>query len=292
MDQQNTRKGAFLLIASLWVLSVLDTTGKWVQAAGVSLIVLLCVRYGVHAILLSLYAGVQRNNIRWAVRSKKIQLVRGLLMLLSSAMFFKTLSLIPLAEATTVNFLAPLITLALSPWLLKEPSRWYRWLGVTVAFIGVLLVLRPGAASFNFAGTTFAIGTAMVFSLYQMATRLVATDDPIVTNLWGGWTGTIASICIALLTWTTPTLTAVEWLILISTGLSGLIGHLLQVSAFRHAAANALAPFFYFQIIAALFLGWAIFGQVPDILSYLGMGLIVSCGLWVAHQERQSKRKF
>jgi drug/metabolite transporter (DMT)-like permease len=285
MPNTQLTKAALLLVISLWVLSGLDSTGKWLLKGGVSLAVLIWFRYTVHAVLMSLYAFTQRKTLRFSVQSKTIHTVRGLLMVGSTVLFFKTLSIMPLAEATAVNFIAPLITLTLAPLLLNEKTRWYRWVGVGLALGGVLLVLRPGFQ--DSAGVGWALSTATAFSMYQMATRWVAQDDPIVTNLWGGWVGTITSSIALFWMWQTPELNAVGWLLLISTGVTGLIGHIFQVGAYRHAPANALAPFTYFQIVSALGFGYLVFGQLPDWISFSGMALICVSGLSVAWLDRR-----
>ena len=161
----------------------------------------------------------------------------------------------------------------------------YRWVGVGVALCGVLLVLRPGFQ--NSAGMGWALSTAVAFSLYQMATRWVAKDDAIVTNLWGGWVGTITSSIALFWFWQTPELNTMGWVLLISTGVTGLIGHILQVSAYRHAPANALAPFSYFQIVSAVALGYLVFEQLPDRISFSGIALICISGLTVAWLDRR-----
>lgn len=286
MPNTNLTKAALLLVVSLWILSGLDSTGKWLLKAGVSLAVLIWVRYTVHAVLMSLYAITQRKTLRFAVQSKTVHVVRGLLMVGSTVLFFKTLSIMPLAEATAVNFIAPLITLTLAPLLLNEKTRWYRWVGVGVALCGVLLVLRPGFQ--NSAGMGWALSTAVAFSMYQMATRWVAKDDAIVTNLWGGWVGTITSSVALFWFWQTPELNTMGWVLLISTGVTGLIGHILQVSAYRHAPANALAPFSYFQIVSAVALGYLVFAQLPDWISFSGIALICISGLTVAWLDRRN----
>jgi drug/metabolite transporter (DMT)-like permease len=286
MPNTNLTKAALLLVVSLWILSGLDSTGKWLLKAGVSLAVLIWVRYTVHAVLMSLYAITQRKTLRFAVQSKTVHTVRGLLMVGSTVLFFKTLSIMPLAEATAVNFIAPLITLTLAPLFLNEKTRWYRWVGVGIALCGVLLVLKPGFQ--NSAGMGWALSTAFAFSMYQMATRWVAKDDPIVTNLWGGWVGTITSSVALFWLWQTPVLSTMGWVLLISTGITGLIGHVLQVSAYRHAPANALAPFSYFQIVSAVALGYLVFGQLPDWISFSGIALICVSGLSVALLDRRN----
>ncbi len=283
-------KAALLLIASLWVLSILDASGKWLQQAGVALAMIVWARYLVHALLLSAYLGLRAEPFSLATSSPKVQILRGFLIVICTGLFFKSLSVMPLAQATAINFTAPLITTCLAPWLLGEKTQANRWIAILVALIGVLIVIRP-SASLPPEGVVWSLATALSFSLYQIATRFVAKDDPLLTNFLSGWVGTAVTSLSMIWFWKTPQVDRFTWLILASTGLTGLIGHLLQVNAFRLAPANVLAPFTYFQIIAATGVGWLVFKQMPDALTYLGIGIIVASGLSVAVIERQRARR-
>src|SRR5690606_5948533 len=118
------------------------------------------------------------------------QLMRGGVMLLATLCFFKTLSYLPQAEATAINFLAPLIVLSLAPWLLKEPARTSRWVAAAVGFIGVLIIIRPGGGLHPM-GVMWGLATALTFAVQFMATRRVAVDDPMTTLIWSGAVGSV-----------------------------------------------------------------------------------------------------
>lgn len=285
--------GIITLIGSTWALSGLDAAGKWVMAAGVSLWVLCWVRYGVHLLLvLGLVLPSRGTAVLRSVRPGA-QLMRGGVMLLATLCFFKTLSYLPQAEATAINFLAPLIVLSLAPWLLKEPARISRWVAAGVGFLGVLIIIRPGAG-LDPTGVLWGLLTAGMFAGQFMATRRVAVDDPFTTLVWSGAVGTV------VLSFTMPfllpqalpflrELQPLHWLVLFSTGLLGALGHLLQIQAYRFAPASLLAPFIYIQIVAAASLGWLIWGQFPDALSWVGIAVICGSGASLAAWEWKRK---
>src|SRR5690606_2238706 len=125
--------GIVLLILSAWTLSCLDASGKWVMAAGVPLLILCWVRYLVHLLLVLALVLPGRGVGILRSRHPREQLLRGGSMLVATLAFFTTLSYMPQAEATAINFLAPLIVLALAPWVLKEPPRASRWVAAGVA---------------------------------------------------------------------------------------------------------------------------------------------------------------
>ncbi|UYO95611.1 DMT family transporter [Pollutimonas sp. M17] len=286
--------GIVVLVLSSWALSTLDASGKWVMGAGVPLLVLCWVRYVVHLLLvLGLVLPVRGTKVLRSVRPSA-QIARGSVMLLATLSFFTTLHYLPQAEATAINFLAPLIMLALAPWVLKEPARLSRWVAAGVGFVGVLIIIRPDAG-LDPVGTLFGLLTALLFAGQYIATRRVAADDPFTTLVWSGAVG---SLCLtAILPFTLPSvwpllagLDGVQWLVLVSTGFWGALGHLLQIQAYRYAPASVLAPFIYLQIISAAALGWLIWGQFPDAFSWLGIAVICASGMTIAVLEWRSRK--
>ncbi len=279
---------AFVL-ASQWCLSTLDASGKWVMQSGLSLAILCFFRYAVHLVVVVSLALPSRGRRLLHTRHLRGQLLRGVVMLLATLMFFTTLTRLPLAEATSINFLAPLIVLSISPWLLGEPRHLSRWIAAGVAFCGMLIVVRPGSG-LDPIGVLFGLGTALCFALQFIATRRVAGDDPLTTLIWSGLVGTVI-LTIALPFTLPPTLALLDtfslwqWLVLLSTGLSGALGHLFQIQAFRRAPASLLAPFMYAQIISATTMGWLVWGHFPDDLTWVGIGIICLSGATIAIVE-------
>jgi drug/metabolite transporter (DMT)-like permease len=281
--------GVLLLVLSMWTLSCLDASGKWVMNEGVPLLVLSWFRYAVH-LLLVLALVLPARGLR-VLRSNKPreQIIRGGSMFLATLMFFTTLSYIPQAEATAINFLAPLLVLSAAPWVLKEPARLSRFIAAGVAFIGVVIVIRPGGG-LHPVGTIFGLITACCFAVQFIATRRVAGDDPFTSLIWSGAVGTLF-LTIALpfiLPPALPVLRALapmDWILLISTGITGGLGHLFQIAAYRRAPASTLAPFVYLQIISATSVGWLVWGHFPDALTWLGIAIICASGICIGVVE-------
>lgn len=277
--------GIGLHLAGLATLSSLDATGKLLVAVGVPVLWLSWVRYGLHVVLMSTLVLPRRGKRLFATRSLALQLARGVAMLCTTLLFFSVLRIAPLAEGTAMNFVAPLIVMALAPWLLGEPHRLHRWVGVCAGFVGMLLVVRPGGA-LSTTAVMLGMATAATFAVYQISNRLVAHDDPLTSNFYGGLVGT-AGLTLALpFAPPLPPLDTGQWLLLASTGLTGFLGHWLQITAYREAPATLLAPFSYAQIVVAALLGWAVFGQLPDATTALGIAVICAAGLGVALYER------
>lgn len=287
--------GVLILILSSWALSGLDASGKWIMGFGVPLLVMCWFRYVVHlALVLALVLPVKGHKILRSTRPKA-QILRGTVMMLSTFSFFTALSYLPQAEATSINFLAPLLVLSVAPWILKEPPRLSRWIAAGVGFLGVLIIIRP-TAGLDTLGVMFGLITACMFATQFIATRRVAVDNSLTTLIWSGAVG---SICLTIaLPFLLPAalpalkeLTIFQWLILISTGLWGCLGHLLQIQAYQRASASLLAPFVYLQIVAAAALGWLIWGQFPDMFTWIGIGVVCASGIVIGTLEWRRQKQ-
>lgn len=267
------------------MLSTLDASGKLLVLAGVPVLMVSWFRYVVHTALMTAVVLPRRGTAIFRTQSLPRQLQRGLLMILTTVLFFTVLGRLPLAEGTAMNFMAPLFVLALAPWLLGETHRVHRWVGVAVGFAGMLVVVRPGSA-LDPVGVGLGVVTAITFALFQISTRRVAHDDPLTTNYYGGLFGAVALTIALPFFWRMPQLQVWQWCLLASTGVTGFIGHWLQAAAYRRTPATLLAPFSYLQIVAAATLGWWVFGQSPDGVTWIGIGLICAAGLGVVLWER------
>jgi drug/metabolite transporter (DMT)-like permease len=275
--------GIALLLLSLVCLTTLDASGKWVMGTGVPLLILVWFRYLVN--LLLVLAVVLPTTGPSVLRSKTpgLQCLRAFAMLCATLTFFTALSYLPQAEATAIIFISPLLMLAVAPWILKEPMRKARWVAAGVSFLGVLLVIRP-SSGLPLAGVIAGLLTACLFATQHLTTRLVAQDHPFTTLLWSCGLGGLALAC--TLPFTLPDawliLTNMEpwvWVVMLSTGLTGGVGHLLQIQAYRFAPASMLAPFIYLQITVAATLGWLIWSDFPDATTWLGIAIICASGI-------------
>jgi drug/metabolite transporter (DMT)-like permease len=275
------------LIGSQWSLSMLDASGKTLAMAGVSILAIAWVRYVVHAAL-SLSLTLPRQGRRvFKTQRPWLQALRGVLILLSTLLFFTVLSIAPLAEGTAMNFLAPILVMALAPWLLKERASASRWIAVAVAFAGMLIVVRPSGA-LPIEATLLGLACAVCFACFQLVTRSLRAEPPMTTNLYSALVGaTVCSVAIIFIPVQWPREPWL-WALLVSTGLTGFLGHLLQINAYMRAPASVLSPFIYLQILSATTLGWFAFKQVPDATTFLGIGLIMAAGAFTAWRERSA----
>lgn len=289
--------GVASFVAAMWVLSGLDATGKWLMAAGVSLVFLCWVRYCVHLVLVIAWVLPRRGMNVLHSRCWHWQLLRGMAMLCATLSFFTAMRYLPQSEATAINFLAPMLVLVSAPWLLQETFRPSRLVAAVVAFAGVLLIIRPGSG-LDSVGVAFALLTALSMAVQHMATRKVAIDDVFTTLICGGLVGSVATTLALPWVWTqamalVAQFTTWQWMLLLSTGVTGAMGHLLQIAAYRRASASLLSPFAYLQIISSTALGWWLWQDFPQALSWVGIALVCASGMGIAGWEwrLQAKRR-
>jgi drug/metabolite transporter (DMT)-like permease len=286
--------GIVCLVLGQWTLSLLDTAGKTLALAGYHVVMIAWMRYTTNTAfmavtLVPLYRHRTGKSILQSAHLH-LQIIRAMLMLVSTLAFFSVLKIVPLAEGTAMNFCAPLIVLAASPWLLRERTYASRWVAVAVGFVGMLIVVRPGGAIAP-PGVALGILSAVTFAGVAMLTRKTnQADDPMVTLFYSGLGGMLASSAIVPFFWSPEVPSSREWLILASTGVTSTIGHFFVNSAYKHAEASLLTPFVYLQIISASAMGWLVFNQLPDSLTALGIAIICASGAGIAYVEHHRHR--
>lgn len=227
-----------------------------------------------------------RKNLKWTTEPK-LQLIRGLLLFFANILFFYSISIISMAKALTLAFVAPLITTALSPFLLNEKVGIRRWLAVIIGFVGSMIVIRPGYIDFNLA-TLAALGTGFFYGIYLIVTRkLHNSDSPLLTLLLTGVVGaTFASFFVPFV-WVALSIN--QWFLLALMGIFACLGHFFLILSLRYADASKLAPFGYFEIITNVILGYYYFSDFPDFFTWLGLLIIVSSGIYISFREQSSK---
>ena len=262
---------------------------------GFPLFSLVFFRYALHVVLVLAITLPDRGLAIFRSKSYKTQIIRGCTTLFTTLAIFTALSYLPQAEATAIYFLAPLLVLCVAPWFLGEPSRWHRWVAAVVGFMGVMVIVRPGAG-LDPAGVGYALLAAFMIAMQFVYTRKLAGDDSKTTLLWTGVVGLVGGIVLIPFQWSESIAVISEfnlwqWILVMNTGLFGTLGHLLQIRAYQHAPASLLAPFSYFQIIAAAALGFAIWGQFPDFWAWVGISIVCGSGIVATVVEWRHNQK-
>ena len=229
-----------------------------------------------------------RKEIKFP-QSISVQLFRSFFLFLSTVFFFYSISIISLAEALTLAFISPIIVTILSIFFLNEKVGIHRWTAVIIGFLGVLVIIRPGFLEINIASLS-ALAAGITYAFYIIYTRKLSfTDSAIVTLLFTGVVGCIFISIIVPFYWTN--LDARQLLLLISLASIGMLGHFLIILSLRLGEASKLAPLGYFEISTNILVGYAFFGDLPDLWIYLGLSLIVFSGIYIFMRENKVSKK-
>ena len=223
-----------------------------------------------------------KKQLVWSDKPK-LQILRGIILLSANICFFYAISIISLAKALTLAFVAPLIVTAFSPVMLGEKVGFRRWTAVVVGFTGSLVVIRPGFVELNFASLA-ALGTGILYGFYLIITRKLSTsDNPLLTLLMTGMVGAILVSAIIPFYWVKPSLN--QWSLMAGIGVFACIGHLFLILSLKYADASKLAPLGYTEIIPNVLIGYYFFSELPDKWTYVGLLIIILSGLYVSRRE-------
>lgn len=279
--------GVLLILSATSLLATHDGLSKHLTSL-YPLFFVVWVRYAAQTILmLALFS----PKMGWQLLQTKrpwLQIARGLCLIGISWLFIGGLRYIPLAEATSVMFLAPLIITVLSVIFLKERISVGQWIAVAIGLCGVLLIVRPGGALFTPA-ILMPLAASFCFAIYQLLTRRIAsTDNPVTSNFLAGLLGTIGLAFTLPFNAVIPAWLDLFWMFLL--GALAMSGHMLLTMGLRYGSAATLAPFTYAQIIFAAIIGILFFKHNPDLWAWLGVAVIISSGLavaWLQHQPKE-----
>lgn len=174
----------------------------------------------------------------------------------------------------------------LSNVVLGEQVGLRRWAGIVIGFLGALVVIRiweVGITGLNI-GVVFMLGAAFANASYQITTRGLRHDDPLTSLLFTGAVGALVTSILLPFHWSMPD--TFGWLLLVSTGVMGCVGHLCLIKAFQAAPASVVAPFSYSSLVWATLFGFVIWGDVPVWTTVLGAAMIIGSGLYIFLRER------
>jgi drug/metabolite transporter (DMT)-like permease len=275
------------LIAGL-CLSSLDAMAKYLVRDH-SLWVVVWARYAGQMVVVTPFARHRTGPGFWRTRKPGLQLLRSLFLVLATLGFWGGLRYLPLAEASSITFLAPTFVVLLSWPLLHERATRARQIASTVGFIGILILLRPGSAVMHPA-VMLLLAAALANALYQLLTRRLLDEKLHTTLFYSASVGTVVMTLGLPLATDVTRLMAIGIAPLVLLGALAGIGHWCMTHAYLQAPASLLTPFAYMQILWATAFGYLMFGQHPDRLSVLGMTVVVASGVALAWWERRGMR--
>ncbi|MDA0720582.1 MAG: DMT family transporter [Proteobacteria bacterium] len=218
---------------------------------------------------------------------------RTALLLVSTFCFIAAISVMPLADALAIVFVAPFIVLLVGKYYFGEDVGPRRVWAALVGFIGVLLVIQPSFAAFG-AVALFPLGTAVGFAFYILVTRgLSRRMHPVTLQFHTGLIASLMCLPVMVLAQGTgsPLLDPVwpegiAWLWLFGVGFFATISHIMMTYALSLAPSATLAPLQYLELPVATLLGYLVFSDFPNTLTLTGITIIIGAGLYMIHRER------
>jgi len=219
------------------------------------------------------------------LRTKRFgtHLFRSLVGLAAMLCFFTAIGLLPVAEVTALTFTAPLFASVGAALVLKERVRLRRWTAILVGFAGALIILRPGVETIQPAALIALASAAFMAVAVLSVKALSRTEAPNVIVVYMGLLITPLSLIPALFVWTAPTLDMWIWLVLM--GLMATLGQVMLTRACAAADASVILPFDFSRLVFVAILGFLLFGERPDIWTWVGAALIIAATVYVAHRE-------
>ncbi len=275
-----------MLVAFL-LFTFLDTSAK-LLAEEMNSLQIVWARFVGHAVLVAVVLMPRKGTRVLASSNLRLQIIRSIFLFASTIFNFFALRYLQLATTSSIMFTVPLLVAALSVPLLGEHVGWRRWTAIAVGFIGVLIIVRPGAADLHWA-IGLSLCNVVAVALYQITTRkLAARDHSDTTSLYSPMFGAIVLTPLLPFIWEEPS-GPLAWILLCGMGVFGGIGHWLLIIAHRYAPASLLAPFSYTSILWMTISGYLVFGHLPDGWTVVGAAVVIASGLYVFHRERVRK---
>lgn len=212
---------------------------------------------------------------------------RSALGLASMGLTFQALILLPLADATAINFTAPIFATILSFFILKEFVGVHRWAAVLVGFIGVLVVARPGGSGLPLLGVMVAVVAAIGQAGVTTTLRQIQRSENVSAIVF--WFATAGIVVGGIfMPFFGHAHDATAMLLVAAGGIAGGIGQLLMTTSLR-APVSVVSPFDYLQIVGATAYGWLLFSDVPSVNTIAGASLIAASGLYTAWREHRRR---
>ena len=271
------------MLLSILLFSLMDASVKWLGATYPTAQIMFF-RCAVALIPVLMIVVMRGGTSILRTDQKKMHLLRSVLGIGAMGLAFYAFSLMPLAEAVSILHTAPLFMTALSVVLLRETVGIRRWSAIILGFIGMLLVVRPGADMLA-SGSLYMLAAAFLIGCTTIIIRhLGKIDDPVCITFYFTVTGVVvSSIGILIQGWEQPL--PMDLALLTVVGLFGGMAQYLMTLSYRHLAVGVVAPLKYLTIVFSGSIAYLVWGEVPDLQSVIGISIIILSGLYTLHRE-------
>lgn len=285
MKSKNLPLGIALMVLTSLVFSVQDAISRHL-AGDYSIFMIVMIRFWFVTPIVVVQAMHQPGGLRAAVQCRfpKVQILRGVLLCAEICVMVVAYVRLGLVNTHAVFTCYPLIVAALSGPMLGERVGWRRWAAIGVGFVGVLIILQPGIATFS-PYAVLPLGAATMFALYGLLTRYVARGDSAqVSFFWVGITGAVLMTPLGLFYWTP--MAGGDWVWMALLCCTAASAHFMMIKALELAEASAIQPFGYLQLVFVSALGVTVFNETlkPNVIA--GGVLVVAAGLFTLWRAR------
>ena len=288
--------GVVLMLAFCLLAPLLDVASK-LAAATIPVGQIVTARFVVQGALMLPVALLMGVSLRLGRRGLGLISLRALFLILSTYSFVAAITVMPIADALAIAFVEPFILLILGRLLFGDEVGPRRIAASMVGFAGALMVIQPSLAAFGLVAL-WPLGTAFFFAFYMLSTRQMSGFmHPVAMQVHTSWVG--AAFCLPFMVAFDGTGLAgldpvmpqgFAWLWLVGVGFWAGLSHICMTYALKFAPSATLAPLHYLEIVSAVALGYWIFGDFPNAMTWAGIGVIVASGLYIVHRERVTAR--
>lgn len=292
MTNQRILPGILLMLAFCVLAPLLDTASK-LATATIPVGQITAARFLVQGALMLPIALLMRLPLAMPARTTALITLRAAFLIASTYGFVAGVQVMPIADALAIVFIEPFILLILGYALFGNPVGPRRIAASAVGFVGALLVIQPSLTHYGTAAL-YPLGTAFSFAFYMLITQAIATGmHPVTQQLHTSIAGSL--ICLPIMLWADgsgiieldPVMPhGLNWLWLFGVGFWAAASHMCMTVALKFAPASTLAPLHYLEMLSAVALGYLVFGDFPNALTWAGIVIIVASGLYVIHRER------
>lgn len=280
--------GVILVVAATMLFAINDATNKHLlDSYEVPLIA--AVRYIGQGLWILALLGPSQGRRLVATQRTFLVVVRALCLVVASLFFGLALQRMPLAETTSIVYLAPILVVLLAGPLLGERIGVLGWVAACSGFAGVVMVARPGGG-LDPLGVTLAACNVGASVAYYLLSRVLAKTEQTLAMLF--YSALVGAVCFGLAApfyWFGSVPSLLDLMLFASLGLTAGLGHYCFTAAYRHAEASLLAPATYMHLLWAGALGWIVFGQLPDGWGIAGMVVIALAGVLAAVRSRLAR---
>lgn len=283
LDHNQLGLGIALLVGAVAAFSLMDAAAKHLQQT-YPVVQVAWTRFAINLLLVSL---LFRGRLIPVLRTRQpvLQSLRGVMQVITILAFFYAITHIGLAEADALFEINPVLIVLGSALFLGEKIGPRRIVAIIVAFIGALIILRPGMSEFSLPAV-MAFASAFSYAIGNLITRAVRHDSVATSVAWSAVVGTVLTSVLLPFEW--MEVATADLPMFLAVGILGTIGQVMIIRAFVVAEAGILAPFGYIGLIFASLWGWMFFGQLPDQWTIIGALVIAAAGLYVWYRERKA----